>query len=486
MLSARGLQAGHPGAPAGPALDLEIAAGAWVALSGPNGAGKTALLLTLAGLLPARSGTLLWKGESLEAVRGAIGVVLQDTESQLLADTVAAEVALPLEHLGWPRPRITRRVQSVLAEFELTPWSSRSPSQLSAGEQARLALAAAIASEPELLLLDEPEASLDAARRAWIVEWLARWTATGRAAVVATQVAEIWKAAGRRIWLDGAGLAACGVADRLGAAAATPLLAESGRAGALRFYSVRPAHETQQAPLVSLEDVAFRHEARSDAPWLLEGVQLRLHAGETLLVRGPNGSGKTTLLCLAAGLLEPARGRAAVGLALASRSDAARFGVLLQSPEDQLVGETVLDDLLLAGGNPQRPTARALARARTALEVAGLDPDRVLARSPAELSAGERRRVAWAGLQLLDAGVWILDEPTAGLDDFGTRVVAESIKRFNTQGGATLVATQDARLAAILSPGESPAEPGSARETRPGRAIPQPVLPQLPLDLNRT
>lgn len=455
MLVARALSVGHPGGEASPPLDLRLDAGEWIALSGPNGGGKSALLLTLAGLVPPRSGELLWDAQPLVGnpeARAATGIALQDAEPQLVTESAATEIALPLEHLGWPLGRIEQRVRQVLAEFGLSELADRPLARLSAGEQARLAVAAAVAAEPRLLLLDEPDSSLDTFWRARLREWIARWIGPDRAVVTVTQLPELWDAAARRLWLDAGGLreAASNAARTVDRDSVAGALANPGHPipadDPLRVESSPPSPETRHgtAPLLEMEGVWFRHPDADAASWIVRGLTARLHAGETLWVRGANGSGKTTLLHLMAGLLDPTRGRVRLLPALSAVPEGRRFGILLASPEDQLVGETVLEDLLLGSNEPH---AISRERALEALRGVGLSGESVAGRAPGELSAGERRRVAWAGLILLDCRLWILDEPSAGLDEPAVHDLRVAIKEFNKTGGAVVLATQDARLA---------------------------------------
>jgi energy-coupling factor transporter ATP-binding protein EcfA2 len=168
---------------------------------------------------------------------------------------------------------------------------------------------------------------------------------------------------------------------------------------------------------------------------ILAGADLALRSGELVLLEGESGSGKTTALQLLSGLIVPDSG----SIAVAGAPRSARFGVLLQSPEDQIVGATVMEDLGIGG-------AASAADQREALQRVGLDPTRVGPALPGSLSHGERRRVAWAGLLLQRARIWILDEPTAGVDEAGVECLRTLIEDHTLGGGAAIVAHQDPRL----------------------------------------
>jgi len=122
------------------------------------------------------------------------------------------------------------------------------------------------------------------------------------------------------------------------------------------------------------------------------------------------------------------------------------LGVALQSPEDQLVQPTVLEDVALGPRLCGLPAGEAEARARRALEEAGLDAERHAPLPPGGLSHGQRRRAAWAGVWALGSAVWLLDEPTAGLDASGIAALGAAVRRFTRRGGAVVLVHQDPRL----------------------------------------
>jgi energy-coupling factor transporter ATP-binding protein EcfA2 len=426
MLEARGLAVGPPGGPSVfQDLDLEVHPGEWLALTGPNGGGKSLLCLALAGLLGARNGTVRADGAVLAPhapERARVGMVFQEPESQLVAPTLEEEIAFPLENLGWPRAAIAERVQLLIKEFDLARLTGRAPTSLSGGEKSRLGLAAALASDPRYLVLDEPGVYLDARARARLRQLVRREVERGRGAVFVTQLEEEWAAADRRLRLEHAQL--------VGAVGREPI---SARTSASRLV----APDARGTELLRARSLSFAYANGRPAP-LLESVDLSLHAGEVVLLTGASGAGKTTLLLLLAGILEPLAGT----VELARETP---LGVLLQSPEDQLVSASVSEDVGLGvrGAGEERA-----AIVSSALAEVGLDAERHGARPPSALSHGERRRAAWAGLLARRARTWILDEPSTGLDEAGVSFLETTLQRFVSSGGAALIASQDPRLEA--------------------------------------
>ena len=167
---------------------FRLAPGEIAALIGPNGSGKTTLLLTLMGLLPRAGGRVLLDGEELEAGgrlverRRRLAMVLQ--ECVLLDDTVEGNVAAGLRLRGVARDEVRRRVAAYLERFRIGELAGRSARKLSGGEARRVALARALVVEPEVVLLDEPFASLDAPTRQAITDDLERTLRERRTAAV--------------------------------------------------------------------------------------------------------------------------------------------------------------------------------------------------------------------------------------------------------------------------------------------------------------
>ena len=159
-------------------LSLHLEPGEKCALIGANGAGKTSLLLSLVGALPAE-GTVTAAGvtlrkETLPQLRQRVGLVLQNPDDQLFLPTVERDVAFGPENLGLDREAVRQRTQAVLERLGIAHLKERSALRLSGGEKRMAALAAVLAMEPQVLLLDEPTAFLDPRARRRLLEVLQR------------------------------------------------------------------------------------------------------------------------------------------------------------------------------------------------------------------------------------------------------------------------------------------------------------------------
>ena len=209
-----------------------------------------------------------------------------------------------------------------------------------------------------------------------------------------------------------------------------------------------PAAPDAEPPLLELSAVGFGYAA--GAP-VLEDVTLAVGPGQTLALLGANGAGKSTVLRQAIGLLRPERGavqlagQPAAGRTTAELARAA--GLLFQDPAAMLFADTVAEECAFAPRNQGLP--RAAVEERVAAALALLDLDELRGEAPGTLSLGQRKRVGLACLAAQGVRVWLLDEPTAGLDPGG---VAEFLRALGEGAGArdaVLLATHDLDLALL-------------------------------------
>jgi len=182
LVSVRGLRFAYPGRPALHDVSFSLNAGEKVGLVGPNGAGKTTLFLCLAGVLRLPAGVAavaqLDPGNPADRKRlpTRVGIVFQNSDDQLVAATLADDVAFGPLNLGLPKSEVNERIDEALARVDLTALRDRAPYHLSGGEKRRAALAGVLAMRPELLLLDEPSIFLDPRGRRELIRWLNEWT----------------------------------------------------------------------------------------------------------------------------------------------------------------------------------------------------------------------------------------------------------------------------------------------------------------------
>jgi energy-coupling factor transport system ATP-binding protein len=428
-------------------VDLEVADGEQLLVVGPSGCGKSTLLDVLSGVVPQGLpaevvGDVLVAGQDPRHVPFArlalrVGRLGQDPAANACLPDVLDEVALTLENRGVPRAEIGPRVQDALRRVDALHLAGRRTSALSGGEQQRVALAAVLAGEPEVLLLDEPTSMLDPAAAHRVRQVLAA-RATGAPGTTTVLVEQRTGDAGwlppRTVVLSPAGRV---VAD--------------GPTGEVLPPDVLPAPRRPTAPgdvVVRLTDTAFRQGGREVVA--VPGLELR--EGQVTVLVGCNGSGKSSLLLGAAGLLGGRGRRSAPAVAL-----------VVQRPEHQLLARSAAAEV--AVGLPRRAPDRD-AVAAAALEA--VDLGHLAAADPFRMSGGEQRRLALAATAVLGRRVLLLDEPTAGLDPQRTADVAALVARAADDGCAVVLATHDLRLAraladqvVVLAAGEVVAQGGS-------------------------
>lgn len=193
-------------------LSMRVERGCRVALLGANGSGKSTLLRLLDALYFPASGEVKAFGETLGeaafaddavnfAFRRRVGLVFQNPDVQLFNPTVFDELAFGPLQLGWPRERILRAVERILARFALGHLKERAPHRLSGGEKKRVALASVLILEPDVLLLDEPTASLDPESRSAVIRFLNESRDTGRTIVTATHDLDILEDIADRVFV---------------------------------------------------------------------------------------------------------------------------------------------------------------------------------------------------------------------------------------------------------------------------------------------
>ena len=406
-------------------VDLTVARGEFIAVVGANGAGKSTLVSLLAGAAPT-SGCVRRPGRIGLGLSGGTAVVAQRAETQAIGSTVGADLRWGLPP-GYPID-----VERLLATVGLAGLVEASTESLSGGQLQRLAIANALARRPALLISDESTSMLDAAGRAEILDLLAQLPSrTGIAVVHVTHDPTEAARADRVIALD-----AGRIVDHATVRHGPEDLTEQGH---------EPPSEEAAVPEAELGELVLRlrgvgHRFDPGTPWeatALRSVDLDVYEGEGLLITGENGSGKTTLAWVLAGLIRPTEGSALIDGALAAESVGA-VAMSFQHARLQLQRPTVAEDILAAAGFSASTATDAARFVEASLQRVGLPAD-LAEHTIDELSGGQMRRVAIAGLLASRPRVLILDEPLAGLDRESRRALLEQLGRMRCEQGLTLV-----------------------------------------------
>jgi len=425
-------------------------------LLGASGSGKSTLLFGLSGLLEGgeSEGELRIDGLEPRIARDRTGIVFQDPESSLVMARAGDEVAFGLENRGVPAAEIWSRVDGALEMVGFPYGRDRPTDALSGGEQQRLSLAASLALQPGLLLLDEPTANLDPAGARLVREAVGRLVAGGELTMLLVEhrVKESVDLVDRLIVLEaGGGVIADGPPAEIFAARGDELAA----AGIwvpdhpLPVPPTRPRGEPEV--LLVADQVGYRFPGEESPA--LAPIDLAVRSFEALAIIGPNGSGKTTLALLLGGLLRPSTGtaRGPDGVPVwrvPARRLARTIGSVFQDPEHQFLTGTVRDELTLAPSDNRIPgdaTLRA-AELMDRLHLAGLADA-----NPFTLSGGEKRRLSVATALLGEPSVLILDEPTFGQDRRTAVELLDLLAAQRDAGSAVCFVTHDLPFAAALA-----------------------------------
>ncbi|QUR68178.1 ATP-binding cassette domain-containing protein [Mycobacterium spongiae] len=391
-------------------VSLDLHVGEHVAITGPNGSGKTTLMLLLAGREPT-SGIVERPGAVGLGKLGGTAVVLQHPESQVLGTRVADDVV-------WGLPPGTKiDVGQLLSEVGLAGLAERDTGSLSGGELQRLALAAALAREPAMLIADEVTTMVDRQGREALLGVISGLTKRHRTALVhITHYNTEAESADRTIDLSDS-------PDNTTMVETTdvPVLSAGAEHG-------------EQPPVLEL--VGVGHEYGRGTPWAktaLRDINVVIEQGDGVLIHGGNGSGKSTLAWIMAGLTIPTSGACLLD-GRPTHEQVGAVALSFQAARLQLMRSRVDWEVASAAGFSPRDEDRVSA----ALGAVGLDPA-LAKRGIDQLSGGQMRRVVLAGLLACSPRALILDEPLAGLDAASQRGLMRMLEDLRRERGLTVV-----------------------------------------------
>ena len=531
---------------------FSIKKGEYVAILGRNGSGKSTLAKMVNLLETPDSGKLsvfeisadedanFWK------IRSHCGMVFQNPDNQIVGTTVEEDVAFGPENLSVPLPELAQRVEKALGYVGLLEKADKQPSSLSGGQKQKLAIAGVLAMEPQLLILDESTSMLDPKARDEFLHLVARMrqdkgitvlhiTHDMHEAYLADRVIVLEKG---KIRLHGTPPEVFSQVDTIRSLGLelpkwAELLYEVGRICGIKpeqsdFTSEKnavrkineilkeadvsrisreelPSHEVPDQVVLRVNDLAYSYEKKEKNT--ISGINFDVKKGEIVAVIGHSGSGKTTLISQLNGILRPAEGTVEIWdeeekkyITTDKNTDVKRIrrhvGLLFQYPEYQLFEETVEKDIQFGPKKMGYDEEKCERLMRESLPLVGLSDD-VLKRSPFELSGGQKRRVAFAGILAMDPDVLILDEPAAGLDPAGQKEIFGYIETLRSNGKSIVLVSHDmdeaARIAdriLVLKKGKqeffgTPKELFAEHTDFVGMRLDRPCLMQTMLDLKK-
>ena len=470
-------------------VSLQVRQGEYIALCGRSGSGKTTLLRHLkTALAPhgVKSGRILLDGRELETVSlreqsAAIGYVMQDPDAQIVTDKVWHELAFGLENLGTPEDVMRLRVAELASYFGIQDWFHRDIAQLSGGQKQLLNLAAIMALQPQVLILDEPTSQLDPIAAADFLNTVRKINRELGTTVIITEhrLEDIFHAADRCVVMEHGRIVADDEPRAVGrllrerhsdmfaalpspvrifydagcSGPYCPLTVREGRswltelAGNRTLSTALPPEEVSAAhPALELHNLWFRYE--KDGADILRGVNLNVAEGSLHAILGGNGTGKSTTLKSICGICRPYRGRVLLhGTNIRKQKDLfhGKLAMLPQDPRNLFVKDTVRGDL--AEMLPNDPAAEE--KIRSMAEVCCIEG--LLDQHPYDLSGGEQQRAALAKVLLTEPKVLLLDEPTKGLDNFFKEQLGGVFRRLLHEGVTILMVSHDVEFCARIA-----------------------------------
>ncbi len=478
----------YPGQPpAEPVLldvNLHVPDGELCLVVGETGSGKSTLLRSVNGLVPhftggTLTGRVLVAGRDTRSHRprdlaDVVGVVGQDPQAAFVADVVEDELAFGMEWLGLPPQIMRRRIEETLDLLGLADLRRRAMSTLSAGQQQRVAIGAALTAHPHVLVLDEPTSALDPQAAEDVLAALQRLVHDlGTTVLLAEHRLErVVQYADRIVHLPGEGRVVDGAPTQMMLASPiAPPVVELGRLAGWRPLplSVRDARRaapglrdalanrrpiraiaatsTASVPLATTTRLAVRYGHTV----ALRTVDFSVRPGEIVALMGRNGAGKSTLLTALVGVVQPAAGSVVTGGLIPHRADPTDVvraaGLVPQQPADLLYAETVAAECRGADSDASADpgTCRAL--------LTRLAPDVRDDTHPRDLSEGERLALAIAVVLTARPPLLLLDEPTRGFDYSAKRRLTAILRDVVATGSnhAVVLATHDVELVAELA-----------------------------------
>ena len=477
--------------PALEGIDLQVEEGEFLLLLGPTGCGKTTLMRVLNGLVPhfhggKVSGRARVAGRDLATsspreMASWVGMVFQDPEDQAVTTSVEREIAFGLESMALPPSLIARRVEEMLSGMGLSRLREAFIPTLSGGELQKVILASVMAGYPRLLVLDEPTSQLDPVSAEELLNLVRRIHEEMGITVIMSEhrLERCYHYASRVVYMEEGKILFDG--DPRQAASwlvdgRKPFLPPVARVFARAGWEELPLTVVQGRQLIGRAADGLRRHANLDLGegmgsgeevalarglWYLypggkealQGIDLRLRAGESLAVLGENGAGKSTLLRCLLGLLRPARGRVRL---LGEDIDPGRLarlkgevGYCPQGVRGLFLRESLREELLLSLSIRGVTGKEAEGRARSHLERLGLE--HLAERHPWELSSGERELAALALVTVGRPRLLMLDEPTRGLDYPSKEKMLKLLEELEEDGCALLAVTHDVEFAAAAS-----------------------------------
>ncbi len=470
-------------------VSLDVKQGEFLSILGHNGSGKSTFAKNINCLLTPTDGTIIVDGldtkneDNVWEIRKSCGMVFQNPDNQIVATIVESDVAFGLENMGVPSEEIIERVDEALKWVGMEEYRESVPSMLSGGQKQRVAIAGILAMKPKCVIFDESTAMLDPSGRKEVLEtalmlnkkenitvilithYMEEVIFSDRVIVMGDGKIEM-EGTPEEIFSQGEALESLSLTIPLITKIGNKVQSEKLPRNLLsleQFEKFLPENkdnkvfdfsdikdvviETKDEVVVDIKNLTHIYNRGTTFESIaLDDVNIKINRGEFIGIIGHTGSGKSTLIQHMNLILKPTVDNSQIivcGEDILKNKENLRavrkkIGLIFQYPEYQLFETTVFLDVAFGCKNLGMNEEEIKKNVKEALDFVGID-ERFYDKSPFELSGGQRRKVAIAGVIAMKPEILILDEPVAGLDPVSRQELLNNIEEMRQKWGTTII-----------------------------------------------
>ena len=434
-------------------ISFSIKPGECIILCGKSGSGKSTILRAVSGLAPVfYEGTLQGEIEVDERIPAELeseeraklfGVVFQDPRSQFFMNTVQDEICFAAENIGIPSNKIKEMLNDISAFIGIEELMSRNIDELSSGQKQKVAIASSLILQPKVLILDEPTSNLDVQGTKILIEIIKKIKKKGISIIISEHRLDSFKeVADRFLYINNGKLDETWTRNKFENLSNERLLGIGLRPKTV-VKSINNNIEDDKEPLLDIQSLSFHYKKTNSG---IDNINLKLYKGEVVSLLGNNGAGKTTLCRVISGLLREKTGTIKYKGKISNCKLRNKFCYfVMQDADYQLYSDSVSEEIAL-GKKVTEKLKQDLIESLNTFKLMELKD-----RHPASLSGGEKQRVILAAAYCSDADIYILDEPTSGMDGDGLCAIIRWVKLLSEKGKVVIIITHDLLLAEATS-----------------------------------